>query len=239
VNKKAYPPAFFDRAAENFPIKQKILRNLFHAKNSQLVSCAKWLTHELELAHFDNVKTITNSIDQEFLTALQNVEINSVKDNLFVCRDLRDNRKIDWDLLEKISRVSNQTLTIVGDNPPFHLPNVNYVSALNDRFALANIYRSHKRLIFTSKVDHFPLTIAEALASGLEVYALFSKAAMEFADYPKCFIFNSSEELFKELCEKGNSKIVNKYLPSAPNIDFLPEAMTRKYEEIYLGLTNR
>ena len=239
INKSAYPPALIDRAAEIYPIKQEILKDLLSAGNSRLVSCAQWLTRELETAQFNNIVTITNSIDHEFLTALLNLETESTNENLFICRDLRDERKIDWNLLERISKLSNQSLTIVGDNPPLHLANVNYLGAVNNRFELAKIYKSHKRLIFTSTVDYFPLTITEALASGLDVYALFSPAAMEFYDHPKCFIFNSVEELYNDLSNRQRPEIVNNLLKSASTFDFSPKKMSRKYEEIYLNLLGK
>ena len=83
-------------------------------------------------AQFKNIITITNSIDHEFLNGLLNVETKTIYDNLFICRDLRDERKIDWKLLEQVSKLSNQTLTIIGDNPPFKFKDVNYLNAIND-----------------------------------------------------------------------------------------------------------
>lgn len=239
VNKSAYPPSIVDNAAKVYLNKQNTLRNLFSTANIQLVSCAKWLTQELEKTNLKNIITVTNSIDHDFFNGLLNVKSAPTHDNLFICRDLRDEKKIDWPLLERVSKLPDQTLTIVGNNPLYKNLHANYLSAINNRYELAKIYKSHKRLIFTSMVDYYPLTITEALASGLDVFALLSPAALEFTDHPNCFIFNTVEELYSALSIRQNQKMVNKLAYPATKFDFSPAIMSQKYEAIYKQLLEK
>lgn len=235
-DKQAYPPTKLDRAGNNFTLKRNFLNAHFFNTKHQIVSCASWLEKELNAAGIDEVATITNSVDTEFFDSMQPIPLNPIFDNLFVCRDLRDKRKIDWDLLRRVTSIPTQSLTVVGDHSPVEIPKARFYPSSNSRAELASIYKSHKRLIFTSTIDYYPLTITEALACGIEVYALDSPAAREFQAHPSCHIFQSSEDLYQEILHINDRK------PKTLNTDFLdlndfsPNRMALDYEEIYLGL---
>ena len=69
------------------------------------------------------------------------------------------------------------------------------IPAISNRTQLANELKQHDRLIFTSNVDYFPLTVAEALVAGLSVLALDSGAAQEFASLGPVEICTNTADL--------------------------------------------
>lgn len=235
----AYPPAYFDNAARNFLTKRKSIKSLQMDSNLAVVSCAKWLELELKQAGFTNVTTITNSVDSQFQEALSNPSPEFAGDNLFVCRDLRDQNKVDWRLLEEISRIDNQKLTVVGDYPFKLIPGVNFIPSSDSRDAMVSLYKSHQRLIFSSRVDYYPLTVIEALACGLDVYAIDSFAAQEFAWHPKMFIFDSVKEMLNDLKTLHKSHASKDSHAAKVESDFSPRRMAIQYEQIYQELLNR
>lgn len=237
-DKKAYPPALIDHAARNFHLKQNAFLSTLTRVNFQLVSCASWLERDLKLVGFKNVITVKNSVDSEFQIEMNKSEINPENSNLFICRDLRDRNKVDWDLLRQISEIPNQSLTIVGDNSLVDIPKANFLPSTSDRSLMVSLYKSHKRLIFTSLVDYYPLTIMEALACGMDVYAIKSFAAQEFEKHPNCYLFESPEEMFRALGEDRRDQIDLKEIAGDQLFDFSPKRMALEYEEIYKAIMN-
>ncbi len=235
----AYPPAYLDKAARNFLTKRKSIKSLQMNTNLAIVSCAKWLEQELKKAGFTNITTITNSVDPQFHEALSSQSAEFAGDNLFVCRDLRDQNKVDWGLLEEISRIDNQKLTVIGDHPLKIIPGVNFIPSSNSRDSMVSLYKSHQRLVFSSRVDYYPLTVIEALACGLEVYAIDSFAAQEFAWHPKMFIFDSAKEMLNDLKTLRKSQSSKNSLAARVDSDFSPRRMAIQYEQIYQELLNR
>lgn len=237
-DKNAYPPALIDHAARNFDLKKIVLLELLSKSNFQLVSCAGWLERDLKLAGFENVVTVKNSVDSDFQIEINKSQLKPKKSNLFICRDLRDRKKINWDLLRQISEIPYQTLTIVGDNSPVDIPKANFLPSTTERSLLVSYYKSHKRLIFTSLVDYYPLTIIEALSCGMDVYALKSFAAQEFEKHPNCYLFESPEEMFRALGEDRREQIDLNEIGSDQLFDFTPRRMALEYEDIYKSITN-
>lgn len=232
----AYPPAYIDRAHSNFKIKREKISAVISLPNSRLVTCANWLEEEMRSAGFSNLTTITNSIDSEFQNALMRKSTKKIGTNIFICRDLRDRQKIDWELLLNISNLPNQSLTIVGDFPPVQIDNAKFIPSTSNRAQLASLMQEHRRLIFTSRIDTYPLTIVEALTAGLEVYTLKSKAAMEFKNHPRCFLFDNAEELYNSLEMEGFKSSLKSSKVQELNFDFSPRRMALEYEKIYKSL---
>ena len=235
-NKNAYPPALIDHAARNFNLKRNSILSMLVKNKFQLVSCASWLARDLKLAGFPNVLTVTNSVDWDLQIEITKSKLKPEHSNLFICRDLRDKNKVDWDLLRQIAEIPNQSLTIVGDNSPFDIPNATFLPSTSDRSLLVSYYKSHKRLIFTSLVDYYPLTIMEALACGIDVYALKSFASQEFAKHQNCFLFETPEELLKTLGEDRIYQIDLKGSNVNELFDFTPRRMALEYDEIYKAM---
>lgn len=180
----AYPPAKIDRAGTMFAARRKAIDGVRSRVPLKMVACASWLADELNQAGFADVSTITNSVDPQFWSLAQEQppadRANGQARFLFMCRDLRDRAKVDWDLLEEIARVAPGRLTIVGDNAPSPIPGTSMLGAITERSAMYRLMREHSHLVFSSTVDYYPLTIVEALTAGMSVVAADSRAAREF-----------------------------------------------------------
>jgi putative colanic acid biosynthesis glycosyltransferase len=260
----AYPPAKFDHAARRWQERYAAVRLLQQSVPTRIVACADWLAEEAVTAGIDNVTVVKNSVDRLFWDALEEnprANTDSVR-NLFLCRDLRDQKKVDWTLLNAIAGVPDQTLTIVGNNPEVNpnypadgttRSNVTYCPALTDRAALAKLMREHDRLVFTSQVDYFPLTIAEALTAGLSVFAVDSQAAREFRAHPRVTLFENADRLYAALStsprpndaikataslDEGRSEVAQSRRASEHDQTdfFAPSRMASDYRGIYDSL---
>ena len=240
----AYPPAKIDRAAQRFQERYAAVRSLQQSVPTSIVACADWLADEAVTAGIDNVTVVKNSVDRQFWNAVEahpRVHAETTR-NLFLCRDLRDKNKVDWQLLTAIASVPCQSLTIVGDNPeanPDYTPTHTAVStraqyrpAIMNRVALAKLMQEHDRLIFTSQVDYFPLTIAEALTAGLSVFAVDSQAAREFRAHPGVTLFDTADALFAAVQANPHSDDSDNSYASADSDDSAPSETTT-----YTGLS--
>lgn len=232
----AYPPALVDRAAQRWPQRYQAVRSLQENLPTAIVACADWLGEEAVKAGLQNVHIIKNSVDREFWEAtMDTVRAGEpVVRNLFMCRDLRDKLKVNWSLLSRISQIEGQSLTVVGDNPEELPANVTHHDAIMDRRRLGDVMASHSRLIFTSRVDYFPLTIAEALTAGLDVLAINSQAAREFSSHPRVRIASDDAELLT--MAKETSK--NAKESGSEREFFNPQRMTQQYLALYKSLVS-
>ena len=197
----AYPPGLIDKARVHWPTRRELLDRLRDAVPFALVSCAEWLADEADAAGLGPVRTVTNSVDQEFWAAraLGATSVAAVGAQtlrcLFLCRDLRDKQKIDWTVLHMLAATPGVGLTVMGNHAPPSAGTLKITPAVSRREELAETMGSHDALIFLSTVDYFPLTVAEALTSGLTVFAIDSLAAREFSAESGLRLFGSSEEL--------------------------------------------
>lgn len=235
-NLQAYPPAVFDHAAQRWQERYAAVSRLQAGVPTAIVACADWLGREATKAGLKNVQVIKNSVDREFWNAARTTDAvveGSIR-NLFMCRDLRDKLKVNWPLLNRIARIKNQQLTIVGNNPELMPTQAIHKPAIMNRSDLAREMSSHHRLIFTSTVDYFPLTIAEALTAGLEVLALDSLAAREFEGHPKVKIAVDEDELISLAHDQGSVRTERSTSGSA---FFDPKRMTGEYVDVYRSLT--
>lgn len=239
-NLNAYPSAKIDRASANWTRRRASIERLGSAVPLAIVACADWLASEARTAGLPNVHRIHNSVDRAFwksATSARQVSSSPAGEprNLFICRDLRDPAKVDWAALEAVARFAGQSLTIVGDNAKGPIRGASFRPSTGDRGALAQIYKSHDRLIFTSKVDYYPLTIAEAITSGTEVFAIRSRAAEEFSENRLLRIFENTTDLVNAVTTSPVHKHAEKVLEDARAI-FDPSRMAAEYLELYLRL---
>jgi len=234
----AYPPAKIDRAARRWSERRDSIERLRKGVPTALVACANWLQEEAIAAHLPNVVSVRNSVDREFWSRTSHTPrsrpLASGSRNLFVCRDLRDPVKIDWDLLQRVAETEGQSLTIVGDDAPRIITGAEFVPAISERSALADVYAGHDRLLFTSKVDYYPLTIAEAITAGVEVFAIRSRAAEEFQGNPLLRIFDNSQEMLESILVP-RAEMTEDELSSARGM-FDPTVMADAYVAIYREL---
>lgn len=249
----AYPPARFDHAAARWKERYASVARLQDAVPTAIVACADWLAEEAERAGIRNVSVVKNSVDRGFWDAVgagpgtaptdagpgatvpaARVPAATGPRNLFMCRDLRDPNKVDWDVLARVAALPGQGMTIVGDNPEQLPPLARHIPAITDRAELAAVLGGHDRLIFTSQVDYFPLTIAEALTAGMRVFAIDSQAAREFRTHPGLRLFASSDELVAALAL--DSRLVPATTDAARDPFFAPERMANEYLGVYESL---
>jgi len=238
----AYPPARIDFAASRWTQRRTAIERLQAELPTAIVPCASWLGEAASLAGLKNISVIKNSVDSVFWEATKERFESAptsgrtpTNRNLFMCRDLRDKAKVDWALLSRVAELRNQQLTIVGDNPPKRLATAKYSPAISSRVDLAKIFAEHDRLIFTSQVDYFPLTIAEAIASGVMVYAIRSRASEEFEKSELVSLFDSAESMIRCL-ELTSSTHLGPVALTREREFFNPTRMTEEYLELYRSL---
>lgn len=232
----AYPPAVFDHSARHWKKRYQAVRELQSSLPTAIIACADWLGEEADKAGLANVQVIKNSVDRVFWESVNSATSKADPKirNLFICRDLRDSLKVSWPLIERVANLDGQTTTVIGDNPEALPDNVTHRPAITDRAELAKAMVAHDRLIFSSRVDYFPLTIAEALTAGLRVLALDSRAAREFQDHPRVEIASDEDALVRLATDlsagnSGNSTALERSF-------FDPERMSREYIDVYRRL---
>ena len=233
---KAYPPARIDHAARRWVERRAMIEELQTAIPTAIVACASWLADEARRTSLRNVSVITNSVDRDFWTATSQRGSTAGRSpkvirNLFMCRDLRDEQKVNWDLLDNVATLPGQSLTILGDHATRQVARASRVPAVTGRAELAQVMHNHDRLIFTSRVDYFPLTIVEALTAGLDVYALDSQAAREFSDNQHLHVFNDPASLLAGL--RAPRQISSTPESAAHRLYFAPERMSNEYIAVY------
>jgi putative colanic acid biosynthesis glycosyltransferase len=232
----AYPPARVDNAKRQWHIRRTGVLALQSAVPTALVACASWLAQETRLAGFEGVSVVTNSVDRAFWDAVRaRVPSGSREGNVFICRDLRDAAKVRWDVLEGVAQQSHQSLTIVGDNADRQIENSFTRPSITSRVDLANVMLSNRNLIFTSQVDYYPLTVAEALVAGMRVFALDSPAIREFESHPRVVIAASVAKLV-EAVALSDSSLNDEEEFLADEAIFDPSRMARNYLSIYEDL---
>lgn len=236
----AYPPAKIDNAAQRWSDRREMIQTLQAAVPTAVVACASWLGAEAKIASIRNVGVVKNSVDRAFWLATatsvpRERRVGGVR-NLFMCRDLRDRQKVNWPVLKRVCALPNQKLTIVGDQATQTIEGAERRPAVSDRAELANLMQEHDRLVFTSRVDYFPLTIAEALTSGLEVNALDSPAAREFSTHPRLNIFQDENALLSHLASAPLPVPSTTEVSDEERQFFNPQRMTDEYVDIYNSL---
>lgn len=227
---EAYPPAKLDHAGRRHPERRAAIRRLQDAVPTSIVACAEWLADEARIAGFRHVTTVRNSVDREFWKAAavrSRDEADTIR-LLFVCRDLRDPGKVDPALLSRIAREPGVSLTVVGDDAPPLDPAVTLLPATASRAELAAEMTRHDALVFTSGVDYYPLTVAEALAAGLGVLALDSPAAREFSDFEQVRICAGADELVQAARTPWPA-----FSAEAARAYFSPDRMAAEYLDVY------
>ncbi|MDZ8170737.1 glycosyltransferase [Microbacterium xanthum] len=228
----AYPQALIDHSRRESLRRRDLLRRMTLSAPHRWVSCAGWLGREFGLLGLGSCRVIRNSVDQPFWRALDDPQVKSASPDgrvrvLFINRDLRDRAKVDWQLLKRIGEDARFELTIVGDDSPHRLAGTRNLDSISSRGRLVEELRRNDVLLFTSTVDYYPLTVAEALCAGLPVVAVDSPAAREFEGDGSLARFTSHQEaldlLYKARESDGD--------PSNPK--YSPSRMADEYLDTY------
>ena len=231
-SKGTYPPTKIDLSKRQWQSKRDAFRRLSETNKIALVSVSDWLARDLARAGFEDVKVIKNGSDTDFWEASKNLKHASAagrKGMVFINRDLRDRSKVSLQTLNCLAE-GGVDLTVVGNNPPEGLSKkIKLIPATSDRCELAQIMSRHETLLFTSKTDNFPLTIVEALISGMSVRLPQGDVANEFRHFPQVVPFADEFEL--------TTTPIPKVVKFNLNFDeFHPEQMALNYLDLYRSL---
>jgi len=181
AHKDYYPATLFDLSASEHQEKRHYIERL----RGQLthVSLSQFMESRLKLAFPEHaIVRIPNGIDQAIQDHLAKVPPPPPRERLKVliaASDLSDPVKQDHMLLNHLIANAPCDFVTVGRNSPFSGPNVENLSSISNREQLAKIYVDADALIFTSRIDSFPLTVLESLCAGTPVLALDSPATRE------------------------------------------------------------
>ncbi|WP_308159194.1 glycosyltransferase [Curtobacterium sp. ISL-83] len=230
---EAYPPATLDRAAVQFTRRRQAFEDLGLASDARVVACAEWLAGEMRTAGFRDVRVITNAVDGAFWDAVQSSpkeERDDVEPRyLFMSRDLRDPVKVDLPMLRTLAGKVPGRVTVVGDRLAEPIVGALHLPAVQDRSEMVRIMRDHSHLLFFSKVDYYPLTIAEALTAGLRVIASPSPAAREFEADERVRVLVADDEWEGVLDQPSEPTTAD----TLPDTLFDPQRMTAEYASLY------
>lgn len=226
---RAYPPGRVDRAKTRAPERRDTIMRLREAVPTRFVACAAWLAQRAEAAGVGPTVKIANSVDPEYWKLASQAQ-NATKRPmdrrwLFVNRDLRDEAKVDWSGLSRIAQMYPEDLTVVGDHPRGPI-SARVYPAINQRQLYWKLLSSHEELIFTSRVDHYPLTVAEAVTAGLTVRALDSPGTREFLHTGRVALYKDMEELTEGLSQAVASRDFDVSY-------YAPKRMVSEYVSLY------
>lgn len=231
----AYPAARRQTTASGYLRRRASIDRLAAGVDLQMVACAQWLQRDVHDAGFTDARYIGNSVDPAFwATVAQGQPAARSTERpklLFIARRLDDIGKVKHDLLAEVAHRGGDLL-LVGDNKPSSLGHVPSVGAISDRAELVELMRSRDRLLYTSTVDVQPLTVGEALAAGMDVLALETKAAHEFDWHPNCRV--SGPEGFVEA-----ALAPVELAGGAPEARLAPQRMAAEYYSLYEELARR
>jgi len=196
----AYPSSKIDLiTAKSFMKKKSFLIHFSLQPQVRIVSCALWLSKNLESLGFGNVQTIHNGIDVGFYRQrrLESTESSF----LFVSRYLDYRLKGNETLLTQLSEELGNKLTIVGDLPSERIKKTKakLIPFTSDKSKFRDLLLHHKNLVFLSSVDVYSLLALEALASGMRILGLRSDNLIELQKFPNVYVFDSPMELIHNL----------------------------------------
>jgi glycosyltransferase involved in cell wall biosynthesis len=144
---------------------------------------------------------------------------------------------VNVDLIHKLLEIKGVELHCIGSNSPFTEGDVKNHGEISNRAQMVEVVSSCDVALFTSKIDTFGLVMIEALACGVPVLAIESKASREvlldlgikpietFADILKII---SSRSLPSEYDNKTKFSLKFSVLDK-----FSRETATKRYIEIY------
>lgn len=243
-NLKSYPPAYFDNTRVQFKKKRALLTEI--SSVSVLVAPSKFLAAELREALPNlNVSHVPNWLDKKFEIACCNIQLsndliklplNKIK-VLIVANNLSDTSKVNVSFIQQLLEINCVELHCIGSNSPFNQDNVINHGKISKREEMVELVSSCDVALFTSKIDTFGLVMIEALACGVPVLAIDSKASrevlLELAIKP-IEIFSDILNIIRTrvLPEEYSNKSKFSLRSSVLEI-FSREAATKQYIEIY------
>lgn len=248
-NCPAVKQIFWSKIELNKSAKNEILESL---NNVNFVFPTKWLLNNFQTSNkfnFSNLHHIPNPIKDKFF------ELNTPTDQYidneiilgFVSNDLNDQLK-QFDLvLNSVQNVSLKTskkikLVAIGSKYKKSYRNLNFnliqTGIISDEKKLITLFSSFDLLLSNSLSESFGLTIAEASAIGVPSLILNGSGSSDFiVDGVNGFLFKNQsdfeEKLIKLIDDDSLRKEVGKNSRKNAFINFHPDIVLKKYENIY------
>ncbi|MEL4014825.1 glycosyltransferase [Dryocola clanedunensis] len=179
-----YPPVKVDRAHLLLDTKRQLLREML-ALGCQFISPSQHVADAFNLIYgAGRCKIINNGIDVATEAILAELPLtqpsNSRPKVAVVAHDLRYDGKTNQKLVEAMMALGDEIeLHTFGKFSPFSGPNVVNHGYMTDKKALMSELNEMDSLVFSSRVDNYPLILCEALSIGVPVIATGSDAADE------------------------------------------------------------
>ena len=179
-----YPPVKIDKAHQQLPGKRQMFRAML-ALGCQFISPSQHVAEAFNsLYGVGRCHIINNGIDvatEAILAELPAMPAESGRPKIaVVAHDLRYDGKTSQQLVRAISALGDKIeLHTFGKFSPFAGDNVINHGFESDKRTLMSALNQMDGLVFSSRVDNYPLILCEALSIGVPVIATHSDAAQE------------------------------------------------------------
>ena len=175
-----------------------------------IVSPSNHVLNDIKIA-LPNTKTITieNSISPDFEKVLNSrgVRKNKILGTdlptlLIIANDLSSQSKTNHTLIKKILQRKLAKIITIGKNSPFYGELVTNKGELKDKNQIVDLYIASDAMLFTSRIDNYPIVICEALCAGTPVLATASDAAYEILSKINSTPFTDEDILMETIATK-------------------------------------
>ncbi|WP_312946048.1 colanic acid biosynthesis glycosyltransferase WcaC [Superficieibacter sp.] len=179
-----YPPVKIDRAHQLVEKKRLLIHEML-ALGCQFISPSQHVADAFNTLYGKGrCRIINNGIDvatEAILSGLPTVNPDAGKPKIaVVAHDLRYDGKTNQQLVREVIALDNAPeVHTFGKFSPFEGANVVNHGFLTDKRQLMTELNQMDALLFTSRVDNYPLILCEALSIGVPVLASHSDAARE------------------------------------------------------------
>ncbi|XTZ39807.1 colanic acid biosynthesis glycosyltransferase WcaC [Salmonella enterica] len=204
-----YPPVKIDRAHQLVAGKRQLFNDML-ALGCKFISPSQHVADAFNsLYGAGRCHIINNGIDvatEAILAELAPVTATSGKPKIaVVAHDLRYDGKTNQQLVRDIMALGDRVeLHTFGKFSPFEAANVINHGFLTDKRKLMSELNQLDALLFTSRVDNYPLILCEALSIGVPVIATHSDAAQEVLQKSGGKTFSEQDALALVQCTKSD-----------------------------------
>ncbi|WP_213133950.1 colanic acid biosynthesis glycosyltransferase WcaC [Citrobacter sp. FP75] len=179
-----YPPVKVDKAHQQLPGKRQMFRAML-ALGCQFISPSQHVADAFNSQYgAGRCAIINNGIDVATEAILSDLPLNDAPRSrpkiAIVAHDLRYDGKTSQQLVRQMMALGERIeLHTFGKFSPFSGANVVNHGFETDKRTLMNALNQMDGLVFSSRVDNYPLILCEALSIGVPVIATHSEAAQE------------------------------------------------------------
>lgn len=241
-----YPPVKIDRAHLLVERKRWLLREML-ALGCQFISPSQHVADAFNLIYgAGRCRIVNNGIDmatEALLAELPLTQQRHAKPKVaIVAHDLRYDGKTNQRLIQTLMALGEEIeLHTFGKFSPFTGPNVINHGYMTDKKALMSELNEMDSLLFSSRVDNYPLILCEALSIGIPVVATKSDAADEVLRKVggKTFTEEQVPELVKMRKAELAERVFSMDLPSfkaASRKSYSGQQMLEEYVSFYQNL---